>query len=621
MTAEPSPQSETAALASPAVLQPPALPSGLSTAESPPSAAAPPRPSRLRLGIAGRLALVLALVGLCAAGLTGFYAYQASRSLQVVSARNELLTSTQVLARRITQTREEITRNLQVLVNHPATLTVLQHGDAADAERLASLFGGVMTANPSYLQLRLISASEHGLERVRMDRRGASPVRVLGDALQEKGHYAYVAETLQMPAGATYLSRITINHESGTAAGYDQPALQQAMPVIDAAGKAIGVVVVNVDLNSMFALLAADLPEAFTLYLANGGGDVLIHPDSSKTFGFDRGRRVLLQDEFAATAPVVNGHSEHVVFDVDGDAQPGGPPQAGLVAAFVALPLESPANENRLVLGLAQPLAQVLAQSQPLGQAITRIVLGLGLVSLLVAAALAQALTRPINAVSEAARRFAAGEAPGDLPLRRNDEIGSLARRFQQMQVQITRQLADLKTKQQELEHLSHHDMLTGLPNRRLFQDRLAHALAQARRNGEAVCLLFIDLNDFKQVNDQHGHDAGDVVLQVIAQRLHAAMRQADTVARLGGDEFVVLLDTSAHPLHVALIAEKLLDEIRLPVPHGARQLRVDASIGIARYPHDGETASDIMANADRAMYATKTAGEGGYRFFSVPLE
>jgi diguanylate cyclase len=486
-------------------------------------------------------------------------------------------------------------------------------GTPQRGDQLATLFMGLMNANPAYVQMRLISASDFGLEVVRVDRQGARPVRVAQDDLQEKGHFAYVHDTLALPAGQTYLSRITVNHESGVGAGFDQPALQQAMPVMDADGRAVGVIVINVDLNGMFALLAADLPPAFRVLLTNGAGDILIHPDRAKTFGFDRGRHELLQNDLPATLPVVTGQVEHTVFETSGGALGEEP----LVAAFIGQPVASPANDNRLVLGLAQPLTRVLAQARQLGTVILQIVMGLGLVCLLAAGVLGRALTQPINAVTQAARQFAGGQPGGALPLQRSDEIGLLARSFQQMQETIAAQVADLQRTQEKLEHLSQHDTLTGLPNRRLFQDRLEQALAHARRQAEGVWLLFIDLNDFKAVNDRYGHNGGDTVLRIVAERLMAMMRQVDTVARLGGDEYVVLLGAATRPEHVTMIAQKLLATVAAPIALEAGELQVSASIGISRFPEDGLSASEIMANADRAMYAVKAEGAGGFRFFS----
>lgn len=570
----------------------------------------------MKPGIAAKLALLLAMVGALTAGLTGLYAFQASRQLLVESTQNQLLTSTQVLARRITLSRQEIIRNLEVLTHHPAVRPVLQQGDTGMKARLAALFGLMMSANPSYFQIRLISASDHGLEQVRMDRQGDQPIEVSGDDLQEKGHYAYVAETLQLRAGEIYQSEIAVNHEHGTYAGLDEPALQLATPVTDEQGVTVGLIVINVDLNGMFALLAADLPPTFKLFLANEQGDILIHPDASRTFGFDKGRRVLIQDEFAPTLDVVEGRREHVVFEAK-DWPQGRLP---VVAAFIGQSVDGPSHEHRLLLGLAQPLADIVEQADQLGSEILHIVLGLCVACLLLAILLARAFTRPINAMGEAARRFAAGQPLQALPVERQDEIGAMARSFQQMQNQIARQLSDLKDNQEELEHLAQHDMLTGLPNRRLFQVDLEKAMGHARRYGGEVSVLFIDLDDFKDINDRYGHDTGDVVLREEANRLLGMMREGDTVARIGGDEFVVLLGAPTLPAQLVAVAEKLLAGIREPIDVQGVAIQAGASIGISRYPQDGQTVSELLATADRAMYAVKAEGVGGFRFSSKPI-
>ncbi|MFY7864709.1 diguanylate cyclase domain-containing protein [Roseateles sp.] len=573
-----------------------------------------------RQGIAVKLGLLLAAVGVMAAGLTGFYAYEASRDMLVNAAKEELLTSTRVLARRISVSREEISRHLQVLSNHPAAVeALLKPGEPAAAEQMATLFSQFMAANPAYFQLRLVSASDYGLERVRVDRRSSGLVRVQGLDLQEKGHYDYVADTLKLAAGETYLSRVSINHEVSANAGQNQPTLQLAMPVREAAGPgagsgdALGLVVVNVDLQGIFALLKADLPVNYQVFLANAEGDILIHPDAGKTFGFDRGQRQLIQDDMPPTLDLVQGKKNQVVFEASENVYA----QTPIVAAFMAQGIKVHSSESRMVLGLGEPLEDVLGRTRELALATLQIVAALCLLCLLLAMGLARFFARPINAVSEAAQRFAQGLPAGPLPLTRQDEIGSLARNFAQMQEQIKQQMADLVRKQEALEHLAQHDMLTGLPNRRLLEGRLDTAIAHAKRHGGGVCVLFIDLDRFKQLNDRFCHDAGDAVLKIVAERLQGMMREVDTVARLGGDEFVVLLDAQTSMAHVAAIAEKLLNGLTAPIAYEGHQLQLGASIGMGRYPQDGHTRAEIMAKADKAMYEAKAVGQGGVRFYS----
>ncbi|WP_028101467.1 diguanylate cyclase domain-containing protein [Pseudoduganella violaceinigra] len=157
-----------------------------------------------------------------------------------------------------------------------------------------------------------------------------------------------------------------------------------------------------------------------------------------------------------------------------------------------------------------------------------------------------------------------------------------------------------------DLAHAARYDELTGLPNRRLFQDRILSAIARCRRGQSRGALLFIDLDDFKQVNDECGHVAGDQLLQAIARRITSCVREADTVARIGGDEFVALLENVADQAQAAAVAGKIRQVIATPLLLAGRTLQPHASIGIALYPEHGEVIDQLMRHADQAMYAAK---------------
>ena len=157
-------------------------------------------------------------------------------------------------------------------------------------------------------------------------------------------------------------------------------------------------------------------------------------------------------------------------------------------------------------------------------------------------------------------------------------------------------------------------DQLTGLVNRRLFADRLAHALARAARNDQGVALLFIDLDNFKTINDGFGHDAGDGVLRAVANVLRGAVRQTDTVARFGGDEFAVILEPLEEAPHADAIAGKIVRALDVPVIIPAAPFRVTASIGVALFPEHARGADALVNSADRAMLFAKRCGGNRYR-------
>jgi diguanylate cyclase len=168
---------------------------------------------------------------------------------------------------------------------------------------------------------------------------------------------------------------------------------------------------------------------------------------------------------------------------------------------------------------------------------------------------------------------------------------------------------AELAKLADKLQIMAMHDSLTGLPNRALFQESLEHALSMAQRRQERLAVLFIDLDGFKEINDTHGHQSGDVVLKTIASRLLALVRKSDLVARFAGDEFMVLLN-NVNQKKVNIVAHKLISEISASIVIADRTLDVTASIGIAVYPESGTTAAEIMAKADTAMYHCKQQGK-----------
>ena len=170
------------------------------------------------------------------------------------------------------------------------------------------------------------------------------------------------------------------------------------------------------------------------------------------------------------------------------------------------------------------------------------------------------------------------------------------------------------------LEFLAHHDTLTGLPNRAMFADRAREAVAHARRHDKTAAFLFLDMDNFKQVNDSLGHEVGDGLLKLIAARLRASVRGDDFVARIGGDEFCVLLQDIAEPREAAAVAQKLLHELGKPYRVGAHDVRSGASIGIACVPQDGDDVGTLLRLADHAMYRAKELGRNGYQFFSGVL-
>jgi len=195
------------------------------------------------------------------------------------------------------------------------------------------------------------------------------------------------------------------------------------------------------------------------------------------------------------------------------------------------------------------------------------------------------------------------------------DGVGRFVRR-----AGVIQDVTERKAQEARIEHLAYHDSLTGLPNRAMLMDRLAQALSQAQRLDQQVAVLFIDLDRFKLVNDSLGHAVGDRLLQEIARRLKATLRENDTVARVGGDEFQVVVCNVAGSVDAARIAEKLMRTLGEPFTLEDQELHVTASLGVSLFPRDGASGELLLKYADTALYEAKGEGRNAYRFFSPEM-
>lgn len=176
--------------------------------------------------------------------------------------------------------------------------------------------------------------------------------------------------------------------------------------------------------------------------------------------------------------------------------------------------------------------------------------------------------------------------------------------------------ITERKKMEERMRHMAHYDPLTELPNRALITDRLQQAVIKAKRDKAHIAVMFLDLDLFKPVNDNLGHEIGDLLLQQVARRLQACVRASDTVARIGGDEFIVLLPTIEQKRDAAVVAEKMLHALNQPFDVAEHTIDISGSIGVAVYPEQGEDEKLLLINADIAMYHAKKNGRNAYHFF-----
>jgi len=222
-------------------------------------------------------------------------------------------------------------------------------------------------------------------------------------------------------------------------------------------------------------------------------------------------------------------------------------------------------------------------------------------------------IIRPILELTAGAEAIGEGKLDHRIEIESDDELGELAASFNLMAEKRQQTEAALRDQ-------AHHDALTKLPNRNLFQDRLSQALAQANRHEWRFALHYLDLDGFKAVNDSLGHHAGDELLKAVAAILTGCTRMSDTVARFGGDEFAVIQTEFKDRQGAVTVATKIIDALSQPLRLGDHEVRISATIGISVYPTDGTDASQLQQNADLALYVGKAKGKNTYVFYDSEM-
>jgi len=270
----------------------------------------------MQLNIGLKLGFWLALLGTLSTGLTAYYVYERSHALLIAEAQEKLLANSRALSNHFNEALLAITHDVDFLSRLPLSRDIASlaaQGQALDEnkrQQLAGIFSALLSTHSEYSQIRLLDAQHFGKEWVRVDRDHQGISVVANDQLQEKHHFPYVFETLNLPVGQLYVSDINLNQELGTHQGFGQPTLRVALAIPSPQQTPAAIIVINANLNDLFAQISHDLPANIQLLLTNHHGDYLIHSDADKTFGFERGRSFLIQDDIVATRPLLQGDTD-----------------------------------------------------------------------------------------------------------------------------------------------------------------------------------------------------------------------------------------------------------------------------------------------------------------------
>jgi diguanylate cyclase (GGDEF)-like protein len=460
---------------------------------------------------------------------------------------------------------------------------------------LLKLFASYQRANPEYYEIRIVLPDGYEDTRATLTR--------IPNVTDEEGETEYFQVIEQ--AEEDLVTQLILSTDSG------EPALllshrislvdDSADPIL-AMPKLRGYLLVTMSLEFLAdQVREARIGHGGHIHFVHSEGRVLFSSDSDHFHGSDLAP---FDDLYELARSGVVGRTLH-----DGEAS-------------LARGLEP---HEDLYLYAALPEFELLASTRNL--ALVTLVLVAGstvLTAAILYGVLSSLLLRPLAKLGQATQEIGRGNLVVDVGIRRGDEIGELAASFEDMS-------RNLQQSHEQISYLAYHDSLTGLPNRRMFSDALER-VAYTRRDEQILALLFVDVDDFKRINDLLGHQAGDEVLGEIADRLSSVVRPYDTVsrreavqssnavARVGGDEFLILLANLSDPLQAANVAQRILDKLAVPMQAGGRKVHVNASIGITTHPHDGDTAEVLIRNADVAMYESKQHGKNQYRFYTAEM-
>jgi PAS domain S-box-containing protein len=413
----------------------------------------------MNLSIAQRFALIFALVVFVATATVGFTVYQGSRRALIKAATERLGHTSQRIEQRLASDFESIASDLRFLTGTPPveglvrTWSAGEQGYTLDREtgltveewhgQLADLFRVFLENHPTYLQIGFASLYNNGQEILRLERHDDVIRRIPQEDLDQIGELQDFQRTIKLEEGTLYLSPITLESPWESDLSEGGPSLRAALPVYGTNGRVYGFLHIQIDMEKVFAGLREVADDDKRLYLANRDGYFLIHPDSTRTFGFERGQQYLIQDTFADVASIIRGEGSFLSVD-EARSNMSEP----VSAFFSRIDLGEGISHRPLILGVTAPHAIILADVKQVRNRSLLITLLFSLCGIIFALAFSTWLTRPLSKITRALSRFKRGEWGEALPVERQDEIGLMARTLRDMADEIQRQVIELESKE-----------------------------------------------------------------------------------------------------------------------------------------------------------------------------
>jgi len=530
----------------------------------------------------------------------GWIAYSELNEKSKQKAFAEMQASIDHLAGHLGLEIETAVANIELFANHTLIKKYILTND--EEERYTLIQGPVLRvlrsfqdAFPNYYEIRILLPD--GYEDIR--RTSLPALDNLTEEEEENPLFLAMQQT-----GDSVSSLITHNPDNGELALFVGKPLVLRDPAVDATGappKLRGYLALTIGLQELVSHVSSGvIGKAGYMLVTDRQGNALIRPESVVV------EKIVLRDTLDAIARRPVGDKPVVtVFNEQSAYITGIPLLDGLHLLAILPKQEITEIRNRLALAvIIIMLVSILITASALYLVLQRLVIG------------------PIQRLGVLSREIGRGNLAIQSGLNSNDEIGTLATAFEAM-------AGSLRKSDEQIRYVAYHDTLTGLPNRAMFQEYLNHVIAHARRNRKQFALLFLDVDDFKRINDTLGHETGDCLLQEVTERLANCLRDTDYVARmggfdapdeflarLGGDEFIMLLPDISDQHAPGALAYRLIEALSQPFLITNHEFYVGASIGITLYPTDGEQANELVKNADIAMYHAKELGKNNYQYY-----
>ncbi|GMQ46326.1 sensor domain-containing diguanylate cyclase [Vibrio sp. 10N] len=525
--------------------------------------------------------------------------YQGSQTLLIKNIEERMAQSTNIAYRSLQEKLKDIERVNETLVS----LVREQVKTNSGAAQLATTVHPFLNNNPSFSSISIVSRMPIAQELVRVERDNTGNiVRASRSQLNSLSHIPIFIEATAASKGSVYVSSVT-THYDRISYPDPKPFIFIVYPLTKNNDQGLSLLIA-IDVERLLKGATQLLSNPTMLTIANTDGSYLLHPNSEKQFAFVKGKIEKLQIDHPEAKPTIE-ENQATFFEIDGGEQS----ERLQYAYFLPAIFKIHSTSTEYILGLQQ-------KDTIGGMWMDKTAKALGLTSLTLIAivsvlsfSLFRFITIPLTNIARFAKRITL-EKSTPYKYDAQDEIGDLTRALNYLQSNLNAHYVQLKNSEQKFQEMARLDDLTNLPNRKDFYEKLESEVNHHRINQLHFALLFIDINNFKQVNDKEGHDVGDKFLKGVAQLLSKNLRSSDLVCRYGGDEFIVVLSNLKQLDVIHSICSKLHQSTHSLVrSEKLSGYDLSLSIGVAVYPESSTNAKDLIKVADQAMYRAKAKG------------